>query len=140
MLYGIVSMIHFLYIYDRFTTTTSGNFNPMYRFIVLLCLCSTVVGQRKMEYLDRGIVVVRHQRDSVFLSCRLLATDPEEVGFNIYPDHQLQNRQPLKGGTCFTTVLPDTAVYSRGSVVPVVNGRDLEAGSHLPPGNCVARC
>ncbi|SFW33869.1 hypothetical protein SAMN05661012_01262 [Chitinophaga sancti] len=26
MLYGIVSMIHFLYIYARFTTTTSGNF------------------------------------------------------------------------------------------------------------------
>lgn len=96
MPYGIVSMIHFLYIYDRFTTTTSGNFNSMYRFIALLCLCSTVLGQRKMEYLDRGIVVVRHQRDSVFLSWRLLATDPEQVGFNIYRDQQLLNRQPLK--------------------------------------------
>lgn len=97
MLYGIVSMIHFLYIYDRFTTTTSGNFNPMYRFIALLCLCSTVFGQRKMEYLDRGIVVVCHQRDSIFPCWRLLATDPEQVGFHIYGDQQLLSRQPLKG-------------------------------------------
>jgi hypothetical protein len=108
MLYGIVSMIHFLYIYARFTTTTPVILTSMYRFIALLCLCSTVFGQRKMEYLNRGIVVVRHQQDSVFLSWRLLATDPEQVAFNIYRNQQLQNRQPLTKATCFTAAWTDS--------------------------------
>jgi rhamnogalacturonan endolyase len=96
----------------------------MYKFIALLCLCSTVFGQRKMEYLDRGIVVVRHRQDSVFLSWRLLATDPAQVAFNVYRDHKLQNTTPLTKADCFTAAWTDTTLDSKWTVVPVINGRE----------------
>jgi len=110
----------------------------MNKLIVLLCLCSTVFGQRNMEYLDRGIVVVRHQRDSVFLSWRLLATDPVQVAFNIYRDHQLLNSQALRKATCFTAPLADTTMDSKWTVVPVINGREYPGSdkfllkAHMP--------
>ncbi|MBP1650809.1 MAG: hypothetical protein H6Q26_966 [Bacteroidetes bacterium] len=110
----------------------------MYKLVVLLCLCSTVFGQRNMEYLDRGIMVVCHQRDSVFLSWRLLATDPEPLAFNIYRDHQLLNRQPLHKATCLTAPLADTATDSKWTVVPVINGREYPGNdkfllkAHMP--------
>lgn len=103
----------------------------MYKLVVLLCLCSTVFGQRQMQYLNRGIVVIRHQQDSVFLSWRLLATDPEQAGFNIYRDNILQNRQPLQQATCFTAPLPDTTTDSKWRVVPVVNGHELATNDNF---------
>lgn len=50
----MVSMIHFLYIYARFTTTTPVIFILMYRFIALEGLCSTAIGHMKMSGIASG--------------------------------------------------------------------------------------
>ncbi len=52
---------------------------------VIFCLpFSSVRAQRKMEKLDRGVVAVKNSSSNYFVSWRLLATDPEDVKFNLY--------------------------------------------------------
>lgn len=61
---------------------------------------------RLMEYLDRGVVAVRRDDGRVFVSWRLLATDPEGIAFDVFrstaggPGMKL-NRTPLAGPTGF---------------------------------------
>ena len=40
--------------------------------------------QRQMEFLDRGVVAVRNAEGKVFVSWRLLATEPTDLAFNLY--------------------------------------------------------
>lgn len=53
-----------------------------------LCLAlftvSTALAQPLVERLDRGVVAVHQPDGSVFVSWRLLADDPSDVGFNLY--------------------------------------------------------
>lgn len=52
--------------------------------IVLLCASAMVANaQRKLEYLDRGLVAVK-VTNGVFLSWRMLGTEPKTIGFNVY--------------------------------------------------------
>lgn len=61
--------------------------------------------QRQMEKLDRGVVAIP-DGDHVFVSWRLLATDPEDISFNLYrkyPDQEAVqiNQQPIVESTNF---------------------------------------
>ena len=72
-----------------------------------LCLCLTAgaFAQRQMENLGRGVVAIR-QADGVFVSWRLLGTEPMDLGFNVYRQTGSQkavklNDKPLTGPTNF---------------------------------------
>ena len=89
---------------------------------------------RYMEKLDRGLVAVQQSDGKVFLSWRLLASDPEGVAFNVYREMERPatasdpgrfssqpaaqtgairlNAQPLKEGTW---LLDSTARLDRRS-------------------------
>ena len=61
------------------------------------------VAQRMMERLDRGVVAVQSGED-VFVSWRLLATEPQTTGFNVYRQDgdgaaELLTPEPLTTGT-----------------------------------------
>jgi rhamnogalacturonan endolyase len=60
----------------------------MKKIIISLCLIITILplvhSQRMMEYLDRGVVAVRNPEGNVFVSWRLLVTEPDDIAFNIY--------------------------------------------------------
>lgn len=43
-----------------------------------------VSAQRKMDKLDRGVVAVKNNSGGYFISWRYLATDPEDIKFNVY--------------------------------------------------------
>ncbi|MBT8226581.1 MAG: rhamnogalacturonan lyase [Dactylosporangium sp.] len=58
---------------------------------------STVNG-RQVEALDRGIVSVRTGSDNL-VSWRLLATDPTDVGFNVYRGSTKLNASPITNST-----------------------------------------
>ncbi|MDM1293579.1 rhamnogalacturonan lyase [Sphingobacterium sp. N143] len=65
-----------------------------------------VSGQRKMEFLDRGMVGVKATDNSVFLSWRLLGTDDFDAAFAIYRKEgngkpEKLNASPLVKGTNF---------------------------------------
>jgi rhamnogalacturonan endolyase len=51
--------------------------------IVFLCFFSFAAGVSGAEKLDRGLVAIEREDGSVFLSWRLLETDPEDMAFRI---------------------------------------------------------
>ena len=87
----------------------------MKKLLLLLTLPLGIVAtaQRQMEYLGRGVIAV-HEGKHIFVSWRLLATDPPNAGFNVYRgngDKTLKlNKEPLTKGTNFldTTANPTT--------------------------------
>ncbi len=93
----------------------------------------SVYGQRIMENLNRGVVAVADEGD-VFISWRLLATDPDNILFNVYrvtgtEEAVKLNSEPLDGGTNFV----DQGVQIDGKEIsyyvrPVVEDKELERG------------
>ncbi|GAB3573933.1 rhamnogalacturonan lyase [Spirosoma luteolum] len=76
-----------------------------YLFLLgLLGPTSPLMAQRLMEALNRGVVAVRSDNQRVFVSWRLLVTDPDAVAFNVYradPGRAPRklNERPITGGT-----------------------------------------
>lgn len=74
--------------------------------IVLMFTLSSAFAQRQMEDLNRGIIAVRQNSDSVFISWRLLGTEPDNLAFNLYRKAGSNapvklNDSPLLQGTFF---------------------------------------
>ncbi|MBQ5996894.1 MAG: rhamnogalacturonan lyase [Bacteroidales bacterium] len=60
--------------------------NYLIKGMLLVCCLSFALNgsaQRQMENLDRGVVAI-NQGDGVFVSWRLLGTEPMDLGFNVY--------------------------------------------------------
>ncbi|MCH5686055.1 hypothetical protein LWM68_18450 [Niabella sp. W65] len=51
---------------------------------LLCCISMTAISQRVMERLSRGVIAVPDGNGKVMISWRLLASDPGNIGFNIY--------------------------------------------------------
>ena len=96
--------------------------------IVIILLTASVnpeeKKERQMEKLDRGVVAIRTGHDSVFISWRLLATDPDDIGFNLYRNDKKLNKKPLKGATNY---LDRTVMNSSYSVKAVIGRKEVEA-------------
>ncbi len=88
-------------------------------FICLILFQSSVpdAQNRQMEVLDRGIVAVRTSPDSVYISWRLLGTDPAGIGFNLYRGSQKLNKKPLTGATSYIDKIASDEVYSVRAVI-----------------------
>jgi rhamnogalacturonan endolyase len=74
--------------------------------VVLACLALSHAAVRPAERLGRGLVAVRSAPQEVFLSWRLLASDPPGMGFLVFRytgagPALLLTPQPLTGGTYF---------------------------------------
>ncbi len=82
---------------------------------------------RQMEYLDRGLVGI-NEGDRVYLSWRLLATDPDDITFDVYrkPPGMKPiklNKEPVAQTTDF--VHDDPGRIRRGTryfIMPMING------------------
>lgn len=103
------------------------------------------LAQRQMEFLDRGVVALRQENGSVFLSWRLLGTDPDHVAFNVYrstndqPARKL-NDQPIRQLTHFVDARAAVDQPHSYQVRPLVDGKELAAGkAFLLPANAAAR-
>ncbi|HEY4788844.1 MAG TPA: T9SS type A sorting domain-containing protein [Bacteroidales bacterium] len=106
----------------------------MKKQLTMLCTCIllltyTVKGQQSSEFLDRGVVAVKSTGNDVFVSWRLLETDPADIGFNIYRSTdggdplKLNNKVlTLNGGTNYTDVNVDLSKNNEYIVRPVLNG------------------
>ncbi len=104
--------------------------------------------KRQIEKPDRGIVAVRTASEEVFISWRLLGSDPEKVAFNLYRDNEKLNKKPLTQTTSFTDRNTGDAVYS---VKTVLKGKEQKESAscsiwkqnfitiplNRPPGNIV---
>lgn len=83
-----------------------------------------------MEKIDRGLVAVR-SNDQVFISWRLLATEPHTTGFNLYRQEKgekprLLNAKPLTKGTNFVDSAEGVDDATSYLVSAVVDGVETE--------------
>jgi len=92
--------------------------------------------QRKMEKLNRGVIAVVSGADSVFVSWRLLATDPENVAFNVYRNNTKLNVKPLTKATCFTDTHGSADDFY--AVVPVVREKEIISEKAGTPTNATS--
>ncbi len=106
--------------------------------------------KRQIEKLDRGIVAVRTNPEEVFISWRLLGTDPEKVAFNLYRGDQKLNKKPITQTTSFIDRNTGDAVYT---VKTVLKGKEQKESAscniwkqnfttiplNRPPGNIMDR-
>jgi hypothetical protein len=98
-----------------------------YSLITFIIISSAwqLSAQRQMENLDRGLLAV-NLNNGVFLSWRMLGTDPKDIAFNIYRNGTLVNQSPITGATNLTDPTGNTSsVYT---VHPVLNGTELTVG------------
>ena len=105
--------------------------------VVLLCLASSVFAQRQMERLGRGVVAVRAEDHNVFVSWRLLGTDPDLIAFNIYRtvangEAVKLNAQPITKATSFTDATGDAEGISY-FIRPVIDGVEQPPAAPVKP-------
>jgi autotransporter-associated beta strand protein len=103
-------------------------------FLWLLANCPSTHAQRQMEKLGRGVVAVRSSSTQVYVGWRLLANDPEGVGFNLYRSQgggaaQKLNAQPITNTTDFVDSTATLTVSNSWFVCPVTNGVELAASA-----------
>jgi rhamnogalacturonan endolyase len=89
---------------------------------------------RQTERLGRGVVAVHQGGGRVFVSWRLLGTDPDGIAFNVYRRTAdgapvRLNARPLDGATHLVDVGADVARPISYLVRPVVGGREGEASA-----------
>jgi rhamnogalacturonan endolyase len=95
---------------------------------------AAAVPPRHMEKLGRGVVAIHHGEGKVFVSWRLLGTDPEGIAFNVYrqsgdADPVKLNTEPLAKATCYTDPAADLSRPTAYSVRPVLGGKEQEASA-----------
>jgi rhamnogalacturonan endolyase len=98
-------------------------------FLVILFTSEFASAQRVLEKLSRGLVVVPHRSGGHFLSWRLLDTDSDFTGFNVYK--KTGDATPIKlneavitGATNFLIPADKVHAGSKYSVRAVVGGKE----------------
>jgi rhamnogalacturonan endolyase len=96
-------------------------------FLLLLLFTFTAVfAQRHVEKLGRGLVAVRTSSSQVFVSWRMLGTDPDNISFNLYRGTSKLNTSPITGATNYTD---DTSTDEEYTVRPVIDGQEQTASA-----------
>ncbi len=103
-----------------------------FTFLLSMITLSSAFAQRQMEELKRGLVAVNEGDGKVFVSWRLLATDPEGVAFNLYRktdgnSPQKLNETPIKQSTNFVDSGVNLDETVSWFVRPVVDGKEQKA-------------
>ncbi len=84
-----------------------------------------------LEKLQRGLIALKQDKDHVFVSWRLLGSDPAYAAFNLYRSNGdaapvKLNPAPLSGPTCYTDAHPGEGAL-RYFVRPVLAGTEYDA-------------
>lgn len=98
-------------------------------FILLTMTLATLpaLAQRQMENLGRGLVVLHSATSQAYMSWRLLATDPDTIGFNIYRSANSGafvklNSSVITNTTDYLDTGANFSVTNAWYVRPVING------------------
>src|SRR5882757_1589634 len=98
--------------------------------IAIFC-CLTAFAQRQMEYLNRGVVAVPDGKGNIFISWRLLVTDDDKAGFNVYRISSGKptklNATPITAYTHYADEKADSNKTYTYFVTTVVNGKEQPA-------------
>jgi len=112
----------------RYVDTTTGASHRYYQVVAVsagglstpsaaLKAPVTRFALRQLERLDRGLVAVPVE-GGVLVSWRLLGTDPQNIGFNLYRDGQRVNAAPIAASTNYLDAAGNAgSTYSVRSIV-----------------------
>lgn len=109
--------------------------NFFYKKLIFSFLIAFLVfqtnAQRQMENLGRGVIALHYNADSVFISWRLLGTDPDDIAFNIYRKSGNENpvklnQNPIVQNTLFVDTKADLSKDNSYFVKAVVKGKETE--------------
>ena len=108
---------------------------------ILLFLPGTLA-QRRVDSPDRGIVAIPKSANTIYLSWRHFATDPDEIAYKLYYKTSAEgaltklNSNPVTGSTNYTANLSTSASAYTFVVKSVLEGVEKdEAGSFTLPQN-----
>ncbi len=90
----------------------------------------------KKEKLNRGVVAIKKDASTNFISWRYLSSDPMDIAFNIYRNGVKVNDNPVKQSTCYEdkTTSTETITYT---IKSIVKGKEFNeaAESYTMPSN-----
>ena len=96
--------------------------------LAILIFSITVNAQRLMENLDRGVTAVRTADGKVFVSWRLLGTEPNDLAFNLYCTKKGQskklNQSAIGNVTSFLDGDSDTTTAKSYFVKTILKGKE----------------
>ena len=95
--------------------------------LLLLGVATTAFAQRQMERLGRGVVALHSATSQAYIGWRLLATDPTDIGFNLYRSANgaagvKLNASPITNTTDFLDTNANFTIPNAWYVVTVTNG------------------
>jgi rhamnogalacturonan endolyase len=104
-----------------------------FEFAVALGITASVSARegRYMERLGRGVVAIPEDSGKVFLSWRLLGTDPDAIAFNVYrkpanDSPKKLNESPITTATSFVDSSADRTHENAYFVRPVIDGKEID--------------
>jgi rhamnogalacturonan endolyase len=104
--------------------------------VVLLITSGDVYSQRQMESLGRGVIALRHSPDSVFISWRMLGTDPDDIAFNVYRTSGGKsvklNTKPIAQNTLFIDTRANFASANVYFVKAIIKAKKVSRANLLP--------
>ena len=105
--------------------------NKILLYLVTLLLPVTIFSQRKMEFLNRGIVAMPDGKGHAFVSWRMLATDADNIAFNVYRSVNNEkaiklNTKPITAVTSWLDEKADDKQTYTYQVAAIVNGREIK--------------
>ncbi|WP_309568575.1 fibronectin type III domain-containing protein [Paenibacillus sp. sptzw28] len=86
---------------------------------------AVTVLKRQMENIDRALVAVKTD-ERIYISWRMLGTDPDDISFNLYRDGVKINGTPIVGSTNYVDA--EGAIGSHYEVRPVIDGVEQPRG------------
>ncbi len=97
--------------------------------LVVALLANSAHAQRQMEPLGRGVVALHSATSQAYIGWRLLATDPTDIGFNLYRSANgaagvKLNPLPLTNTTDYLDTTATFSVSNSWYVVPVISGAE----------------
>ena len=100
---------------------------------LLVLITTNIYGQYKMEYLTRGVHAINNGKGQIFVSWRLLGTEDNNLGFNLYRTTNKKtiqlNKQPILTSTNFTDASADTNQVNIYTVKAIINNKEEKTGS-----------
>lgn len=117
---------------ERIPLFFHGKLWLIFCFLLLTC---TSYAQRQMEKLDRGLIAIQDS-GKVYVSWRMLGTDPEDIGFNLYrvvenePPVRL-NEKPITESTNYVDEDVNLSQVNTYFVKPVLNGQEQQASASV---------
>jgi rhamnogalacturonan endolyase len=115
----------------------------IFRIPYLICLfvmgMQVASAQRQMEFLNRGVYAINAGNGKVFVSWRLLGTEPDDLAFNVYRTTDAKtiklNKQPLIKETSFIDEKADSNKVNTYTVKAIEKNKEqkADAGFTLKP-------